>query len=275
MQSGLTAVITGASTGIGRALAVLLAKKYKARIALNARNEALLAETAQAVKESGGEAICISGDIADKSVCERLIKSCVESFGSPDMLVNNAGFAKPGPVKNLTLDDWRRVFEVNFFAPVELTYQVLPHFEQKRGCKIVNIASVAGKVAFPGSVCYASTKFALTGFSEGLAAELGPKGIDIITVCPGLVRTEFFKNNRNMQDPTQMAERKDFTGWLMRNFISISSEEAAQDILKALRKGGCQEIVLTKPGVFMERLAGIYPPAAFYLSSFVPSERVK
>jgi short-subunit dehydrogenase len=132
---------------------------------------------------------------------------------------------------------------------------------------------VAGKLAFPGSICYASSKFALTGFSEGMAAELGPKGIDIITVCPGLVRTEFFRKNNNAQDVTEMAERGDFTGWFMKNVVSISSEQAAQEILSACRKGGCREIVLTGPGKFIERLTGLCPPAAWWLSRLVPAER--
>lgn len=273
LANGSVIIITGASTGIGRALAMKLAKKYKAKLALNARSSAELEECANKVRELGGEAVTICGDISDPAIIQGVIEKCRGTFGTIDVLVNNAGFAIPGPMPKLAIDDWRKVFEVNFFAPLQLTYAVLNDMLTKRHGKVVNIASVAGKLAFPGSVCYASTKFALTGFSEGMAAELGPKGIDVITVCPGLVRTEFFRKNRNAHDVTAMAEEKNLQGWLMKNVISISSEDAADEIIKACERGGCQEIVLTAPGKFLERIAGIYPPAAFWLSRFVPADR--
>jgi short-subunit dehydrogenase len=273
MKQGSVVIITGASTGIGRALALKFAEKYKAKLALNARGIQELEQTAKMAEQLGSETITVCGDIADREVIDNLVQGCRSKFGQVDVLINNAGFARPGSMSHLSIDDWRKVFEVNFFAPLQLTYALLPDMLDRRAGKVVNIASVAGKVAFPGSVCYASTKFALTGFSEGMAAELGPKGIDVITVCPGLVRTEFFRKNRNAQDPTAMAEEKSLQGWLMKNVISISSEEAANDIMKSCEKGGSHEIVLTAPGIVMERIAGICPPAAHWLSRFVPADR--
>jgi len=273
IASGATAIITGASTGIGRALAIELARKHKAKMILNARSADILEETARDARQAGGEVITVVGDVADMTIVDKLAKSALDNFGNLDILVNNAGFARPGRMDNINLDDWRAVFEVNVFAPVALTYALLPHFLKARKGKIVNIASVAGKVAFPGSVCYASSKFALTGFSEGMAAEYGGRGLDVITVCPGLVRTEFFKKNKNAQDFTALAQEKNLTGWVVKNVISISSEDAAADILKAMERGGSHEIVLTGPGKIIERIAGLCPPAAFYLSRFVPADR--
>jgi short-subunit dehydrogenase len=273
LNTGNVIVITGASTGIGRALAVDFAKKYKAKLVLNARSADGLAETAKMAEMEGAEVVTVCGDIGDRDVIENVAQQTRARFGTPDVLVNNAGFAIPGAMKSITVEDWRKVFEVNFFAPLQLTYAFMPEMLDKRKGMIVNIASVAGKVAFPGSVCYASTKFALTGFSEGMAAELGPKGIDVVTVCPGLVRTEFFRKNRNRHDVTAMAEEKSLYGWVLKNIASISSEEAAAQIMKACERGGCQEIVLTAPGVFLERMAGICPPAAWWLSRFVPADR--
>jgi 3-oxoacyl-[acyl-carrier protein] reductase len=273
IASGASAIITGASTGIGKALAIELAKKHKCKMILNARSADILEETANQVRKAGGEAITVCGDIGDMSVVDKLAKTGLDNFETVDILINNAGFARPGRMDNIDLNDWRAVFEVNVFAPVALTYALLPHFLKSRKGKIVNIASVAGKVAFPGSVCYASSKFALTGFSEGMAAEYSGRGLDIITVCPGLVRTEFFKKNKNAQDITAMAEEKNLTGWMLKNVISISSEDAALDILKAMERGGSHEIVLTGPGKIIERIAGLCPPAAFYLSRFVPADR--
>lgn len=270
---GASAIVTGASTGIGRALAVRLARRKACRMVLTARTQEVLEETAKAVRDAGGEAHCVVGDIAEQSVVENVVKTCMDKFGGVDLLVNNAGLAKTGPMHRLTVEDWRYVFEVNFFAPLQLVYQVMPHFIEKRGGKVVNVASVAGKIAFPGSVCYSASKFALTGFSEGMAAELSWRGVDVITVCPGWVRTEFFKKNSSSEDPSEIAMRKDVQGWLMRNVLSISSEECADRIMQACEKGGCHEIILTKPGVVLERMSGLAPNLAFRLARYVPANR--
>jgi short-subunit dehydrogenase len=270
---GVAVIITGASTGIGKALALLLAKKYKARLALNARCQSDLEAVANEARAAGSEVVTVCGDISNPDVIADLVDKSRTAFGKVDILVNNAGFARPGAMYQISMDDWRQVFEVNFFAPVQLVYKLLPAFLAEKRGTVVNIASVAGKIAFPGSVCYASSKFALTGFSEGMAAELGPRGIDVITVCPGLVRTEFFRKNKNAQDVTAMAEQKNLTGWVVKNVLSISSEQAAEEILRACEAGGCREIVLTGMGRLMERINGICPPVAWQLSRFVPAER--
>jgi NAD(P)-dependent dehydrogenase (short-subunit alcohol dehydrogenase family) len=273
LKKGLAGVVTGASTGIGRALAVLLAKQLKARLVLNARGAETLNEAADEVRAAGGQAIVVIGDIGQRDLAESLPARCLEEFGSLDIIVNNAGLAKPGPVESLTPDDWHRVFQVNFFAPLYLTYAALPHFREKGFGKIVNVASVAGKVAFPGSVCYAASKFALTGMSEGLAAELGRQGIDVITVCPGWVRSEFFTKNdvRDQKNPTLIAQQNSPAGWLMKYCLSISSEQCAREISNACRKGGGREIVLTGPGVLVERLAGVFPSLMQTLIARVPA----
>lgn len=270
---GAATIITGASTGIGKALAVRLARRKGCRMVLNARNAEVLEETAKAVRTAGGEALCVAGDVADPQVLKSLVSTCKENFGGIDLLVNNAGLAKTGPMHKLNVEDWRYVFEVNFFAPLMLIYEVLPHFFEKHSGKIVNVASVAGKIAFPGSVCYSASKFALTGLSEGMAAELSWRGVDVVTVCPGWVRTEFFKKNSSSEDPSEIARRQDIQGWLMRNVLSISSEQCADNIISACEKGGCHEIILTKPGVVMERMSGIAPNLTFQLARYVPANR--
>jgi short-subunit dehydrogenase len=269
-------IITGASSGIGKALALDLARKYQARLVLNARSEEQLEETCKAVEEAGGKALKVVGDVSEQWVTDAAVNTCLESFGGVDVLVNNAGLAKPGTIMKLTVEDWEHVFAVNFFAPLRLTYGVLPHFVKTGRGKIVNISSVAGKISFPGSVCYASSKFALTGMSEGMAAELAPKNIDIITVCPGWVRTEFFDKNNvsKLKNPTSIGNKKNLQGFIMRSFLSITSQECSAEILKAMEKGGSQEIILTHPGKIFERLAGVCPPAVFALAKRLPSELV-
>ncbi len=272
MHNGMRVIISGASTGIGKAMAVQLSKEYKAKIIMNARGEDDLQKAAEEVRKAGGEARCVIGDVSDESVATEMIEQCKGEFGGIDALVNNAGLARSGPMTGLSLDDWRYVFEVNFFAALNLTYKALPNFLDQGFGKIVNIASVAGKVSFPGSICYASSKFALTGFSEGMAAEFAGK-FDTITVCPGWVRTEFFKRNNTAEDPSAIAERNDLKGWLMKNMLSISSEQASDDTIKAMKRGGSHELVLTAPGIIVERMSGFFPDLTMYLTSLVPAER--
>ena len=272
LPEGLRAVITGASTGIGRALALQLAGQYKAQLVVNARGADDLEKAAAEIRALGGKATCVIGDVSSDDVCAQLINACRTEYGGIDLLVNNAGLARSGPMDGIDINDWRYVFEVNFFAALNLSYKVLADFEKQGHGKIVNIASVAGKIAFPGSVCYAASKFALTGLSEGMAAEFAGK-VDVITVCPGWVRTEFFKRNKTSEDPSAIAEQQDLKGWLMRNMLSISSEQVSEDIVKALLKGGSHEMVLTAPGVVAERMSGIFPELTHYLSSLVPAHR--
>lgn len=261
MEKKFTAILTGASSGIGKALAVRLAKNHQARLVINARSQEALEETGRLIEHVGGQAVCVVGDMGDPSMPKKLVETCMSKFESVDLLVNNAGLARPGSLLKLTVEDWRAVFEVNFFAPLALTYEVLPHFLERKKGKIVNLSSIAGKISFPGSVCYSASKFALTGMSEGMAAELASKGIDFITVCPGWVRTEFFDKNNTSQNrnPTFIAQQKSPVGWLMKNWLSISAEESARDIEAAILRNGSSEIFLTAPGVMAERMAGLFP----------------
>ncbi len=261
-------IVTGASTGIGRGLALHLARFYKANLVLTARSQKDLESCAEEVKKFGGEAKILAGDITDPNTLEQLVTMCTTAYGGIDLLINNAGMAVPGKFETLKVEDWRRVFEVNFFSALQLTYAALPHLKSSSRGKIVNISSVAGKVSFPGSVCYCSSKFALTALSNGLAAELAPSNIDVITVCPGLVRTEFFEKNKspNSRNPNVIAEQKDLRGFLMRNVISISTEDCVKEIVQALNKNHSQELILTIPGKFIERLNGLAPNVVSHLS---------
>jgi short-subunit dehydrogenase len=266
-------IITGASTGIGRGLALLLAEKYKAHLVLTARSQGDLESAAEQVVSLGGKAEVVAGDIAADGMVDSLVEKCITTYGGVDIVVNNAGMAIPGKFENLTMSDWRRLFEVNFFTPLALTYAALPHLKKSKAGKIVNVSSVAGKIAFPGSVSYCSSKFALTALSEGLAAEIGNE-VDVITVCPGWVRTEFFEKNAvaGQKNPTMIAERNDLSGALMKHVLSISTKQCASDIEKALAKGGSHELILTLPGQFAERLHGVAPGLMRFIARGIPAE---
>jgi short-subunit dehydrogenase len=271
--TGARVIITGASSGMGKALAIKLAKEFQAKLVLNARSEAALNLTKDLVEAGGGEAIVVVGDIGRPDLPQRLVDAAFDKYGGFEILVNNAGFAKPGPMQNLTPKDWEDVFQVNFFGPLRLTYLALPHFIEKKHGTIVNISSVAGKISVPGSVCYCASKFALTGLSEGTAAEFADKGVNVITVCPGWVRTEFFEKNSvsSTRNPTSMAQKNDLSGLLMRYVLSISSEEAANQIIAATQKNKSSEIVLTMPAVAVERLQALFPAVMANVSKLVPN----
>ncbi len=261
LKPAFPGIITGASTGIGRGLAIKLASEYRARLVINARSAEALADTKRAIESQGGMCFTVVGDISDATVREKLVETCISKFGGVDLLVNNAGLATPGLVSNLSTDAWRQVFEVNFFACLDSIYRVLPQFKIQGYGKIVNISSVAGKVAFAGSVCYSASKFALTAMSNGMAAEFAGQNIDVLTVCPGWVRTEFFEKNAvaAVKNPTLIAQENNLKGWLMREVLSISTEQAVNEIETALKKGGSHELVMTAPGKLAERIQGVAP----------------
>ncbi|MBX9695452.1 MAG: SDR family oxidoreductase [Cyanobacteria bacterium] len=273
---GFAGIITGASTGIGRSLAIELAKTYRARLVLNARDAEALEKVCQTIRAEGLPCISVAGDVSDKEVQQQLVSTCMDEFGELDLLVNNAGMANPGRMVDLSMDNWRRVFEVNFFAPLSLIYLALPILQERGGGTIINVSSVAGKVAFSGSVCYASSKFALTALSEGMAAELAGMDVNVITVCPGWVRTEFFEKNNvsARKNPTLIASQSNIEGWLMRNVLSTSSDQTAEEIVAALKQGGSHELVTTIPGKMVERINGVCPNLVQAFNRKIPIDLV-
>lgn len=276
LKKEFAGVITGASSGIGKALAIYLARKYRARLVISGRNEEQLKATKEQVEKAGGLATIVVADIGEEGAAKRLVNTCLEQFGSIELLVNNAGMAYPGRVLNLTMEDWRRVFDVNYFACVEAIYAALPHFLEQGGGKIVNVSSVAGKIPIAGSVMYSSSKHALNSMSVAMGAELNSKNIDFLTVCPGWVRTEFFEKNQvaDEKNPTLIASKNTPSGLLMRLVLSISAEDVAREIDSYLRKGGSHEIIMTAPGKFFERLNGLLPGVVWNINKLLPTDYV-
>jgi len=272
LSQNFPAVITGASSGIGKALAVHLAKKYKAHIVIGGRNLDQLEETKTEIEKVGGKCLIKAQDIGVPGAAQDTVQACIDNFGSIALLVNNAGLAQSGRFEQLSVEQFRQVFDVNFFAALEGVYAALPTFKEQGFGKIVNVSSVAGKVAFAGSVCYSASKFALTAMSNGSGLELAGQNIDVLTVCPGWVRTEFFEKNHvaKFKNPTLIAEEGSPRGWIMKHLLSISSQEAALQIVEELQKSGSREIVMTAPGKIIERMQGVCPKVVSALSSMIP-----
>jgi short-subunit dehydrogenase len=190
---GSRIVLTGASTGIGRALAVRLAAQG-ARLVLASRSQERLTELAQAIWEKGGEATAVATDVVDAAQRARLIDAALAALGGLDVLINNAGVGARGWLADSTPQQLRQIMEVNFFAAVELTRLAIPHLRQGQNPMIVNVSSAVGRRGLPGIAEYSASKFALTGWSESLRAELAKDGIHLLIVSPGAIQTEFRTN---------------------------------------------------------------------------------
>lgn len=186
-------IITGASSGIGRALALQLAK-YKCHLLINARRAEKLECLSRDIEKLGGTATIIEGDITDGEVQRNIANRAKEIWGAVDILINNAGIGALGEFKNADEARMRRVMEVNFFAPTELSRLCFPILKQ--GCQpiLVNISSVLAHRAVPLKSEYCASKFALHGWSDALRAEWEADGIDVLLVSPSTTSSEFFDN---------------------------------------------------------------------------------
>ena len=182
-------VVTGASSGIGAATAEAFARKG-ARVVCVARRADKLAETVARCEAVGGRAVAVPADVADAHTPELVLKETESAFGPIDILVNNAGLGMALPAATVTMDDVRRVFEVNFFGPVALTLAVLPGMLDRKRGSIVNVTSVSGYVPNPGESPYGATKAALSRWAHGLAVELAGSGVHVGVVSPGPIDTE-------------------------------------------------------------------------------------
>jgi len=179
--------ITGCSTGFGRELAkAVLARGWNAVV--TARDPASVADI---VADYSDTAISAPLDVRDKGQIGEAVSAAVERFGTIDVLVNNAGYGYRAALEEAEEDEIRRLFDTNVFGVIDVTRAVLPIMRRQRSGHIVNISSVAGRVANPGSSLYSATKFAVNGLSKGLAKEVKPLGIKVTIVEPSGFRTDF------------------------------------------------------------------------------------
>jgi len=189
---GRRIILTGASEGIGRALALALAAR-KARIVLAARDASRLESLARECRAAGGETHAVPTDVANAHDCEWLIAESVRALGGIDVLVNNAGITMWSRFDALAdLEVFERLLEVNYLAPVRLTSLALPHLKESKGL-MVAVASLAGLTGVPERSAYCGSKHALVGFCDSLRIELAGSGVDVCVVAPDFVVTETHK----------------------------------------------------------------------------------
>ncbi|MBX5465612.1 MAG: 3-oxoacyl-[acyl-carrier-protein] reductase [Clostridia bacterium] len=187
---GAVALVTGASRGIGRAIALELARAG-ARVAVNFRGQAeRAAEVAEEIERLGGEALTLQGDVAEPATAARLVAAVLERWGRLDVLVNNAGVARDDLLVRMDEEKWREVLETDLTAVYRLTRAALRPMLRQRSGRIVNIASVAGILGNVGQANYAAAKAGVIGFTRAVAREVASRGITVNAVAPGYIETE-------------------------------------------------------------------------------------
>src|SRR5215213_4213523 len=184
-------VVTGASSGIGRATAFAFASAGAA-VVLAARREAPLREAAAQCEQRGGRALAVPTDMRDESAVQRLADAAAEKFGGIDVWINNAGVTLAGRFEDAPSDLWREVLEVNLFGYANGARAAIPHLRARGGGAIVNVGSVNSRVGAPYLSAYVASKFAVRGFAECLRDELRGTGIDVSTVLPASIDTPLF-----------------------------------------------------------------------------------
>ncbi|MGH2729110.1 MAG: SDR family NAD(P)-dependent oxidoreductase [Actinomycetota bacterium] len=224
-------ILTGASRGIGVHLALALADKGM-HLALAARSADALEQTATAVTAKGVKAITVPTDVTNRADLEKLIERTTTELGPIDVLVNNAGVEMAGYFETLDLDRIEATIATNLTAAIMLTRLVVPGMLERGSGHIVNISSAAGKAARPYGTVYSASKHGLVGFSWGLRAELGPRGIGVSVVCPGYVTGE-----------GMFAEREKSAGKVPAALKVVTPEKVAQQTVKAIERNRAEVIV--------------------------------
>lgn len=253
--TGQTVLITGASRGLGFAMAQEFARQG-CRIAICARSEEELDVAAAQLRAVGAEVLTIPCDVTIQDDVQKMVQQVIERFGQIDILVNNAGVIQVGPLQSQTVTDFQEAMDTMFWAHVYTTLAVMPHMVGRRSGRIANITSIGGKIAVPHLVPYSSAKFAAVGFSEGITAELAKDGIKVTTVCPGLMRTGSHENAYFKGD-----HRKEYAWFSLgasSPLTAIGARRAARSIVNAIRRGQA-EIILSVPAKAAALFHGIAP----------------
>ncbi len=228
-------LVTGASGGIGRAIAMELARRGS-QVVLFARREDRLRQLAEQIARDGGRAEYIAGDVTEASARGAALNLAQQHYGGLDILVNNAGRGAMGRFVDSNPQRMRELFETNFFATAEMIREALPMLRQGRRPAIVNIGSILSHRATPRNSEYCATKFALRGLTESLRAELATIGIDVLLITPGTTETEFYEHVVNPAEQAPWPQQK-----------GVSADAVARATVRAIERG-TREIVPNRRG---------------------------
>ena len=242
-------VITGASSGIGKALASLFFKRG-ARLVLVARTESKLVELTSSINNLGGDAIYVVADVSNQLDCSNVIKQAVDKFGGIDILVNNAGISMRALFIDLNLTDFEKVMSINFYGTIYMTKYALKYILERKG-SIVGISSIAGHKGLPARTAYSASKFAMTGFLEALRIENLKKGLHVLIASPGFTASNIRENALNSSGENQKESPRD-------EKKMMSAEEVAEHIIVSIQKRK-NTLVLTSQGRLLVFLNKFFP----------------
>jgi 3-oxoacyl-[acyl-carrier protein] reductase len=195
--TGKVAIITGAGRGIGKAIALALARAGT-RVALAARSEPELRTVAEEIRSGDGDALVLPTDVASDEEVESLVKRTQKEWGAIDILINNAGWGKTAPIVNAKPEDWDATLKVNLRAPMILTRLVLPAMQERKSGAIINIGSISAKAGSANTAAYSASKFGLLGFTQSLFEEVREYGIKVSIIHPGFVDTALIPPNKRV-----------------------------------------------------------------------------
>ena len=225
--AGKTALVTGAASGIGRAIALELARQH-VDLFLVDRDHQRLAQTADDVRQRHPQVTAHVADLTRTEDIQGIVERLLKRSNGVDILVNNAGIAFHGSTHNMTDEHWDRVIAVNMTAPILLTRKLLPAMLGRDEAHILNVCSIAGLVAAPRTCAYHASKYGMVGFSESLRAEYGPRGLGVTALCPGFVRTDIFRSalvaSQGKPAPTPPA------------ILTTTPERVARRAIRAIRR---------------------------------------
>lgn len=245
-------IVTGASSGIGRATAIELAAP-DVRLSLVARRSELLDEVATLCRARGAECLVIPEDVSDPLAGRRVADQTHAAFGRIDVLVNAAGFAILGALQDADEGDLRRMMDTNYFGTVGCTLAVVPTMIEQKSGTIVNVGSITGIMGVARLGGYSATKFAITGFTESLRNDLLDHGIRVSLICPGTTRTAFFESAEESLLPG--ADRLN---------PRLTAEQVARAIRRTIRRG-TPRVILPWTGLLFMRFKEIFPRSAHFL----------
>jgi short-subunit dehydrogenase len=244
--SGMRVLVTGASQGIGRALAELAARRG-AKVLAAARSLDLLNELAASIRTDGHWLEVVQADVSKHEDRQKMVDAALRHFGGLDILINNAGIGATGHFADSRPEVLRAIMETNFFGTTETTRLFLPLLKQGMKPAIVNISSVVGRRALPARGLYSASKFAVEGWSQALRAELAKDGIDVLVINPGLTQTNFSKNMLEQKAKIQMDHLRGMT-----------SKQVAEATLRAIEKAK-NNLTLTLRGKLLLLFARFAP----------------
>src|SRR5216117_1021767 len=258
-------LITGGSRGLGLVLARQICA-VGGKVALIARDADELERAKADLARRGGAALTLQCDLLDTGQIRSAVRQTIDRFGKIDILINNAGIIEVGPLEHMTREDFERAMRLHFWAPFELISQIVPEMRTWGGGRIVNISSIGGKVAVPHLAPYSASKFALTGFSDAIRAELARDNIHVTTVAPGMMRTGSHVN-------AKFKGRHDVEfAWFAASagapLISMNAYRAARKILNACRRGQ-PSLTLTFAARKIVLGNALFPNLTGYLMKFV------